>query len=537
MNEPLKQLSDDVAKKLKAKIESSEFASFIAQTKTAGDDRTFEVVMSTSDEDRQGDALDQSGWDLKYFNLNPVVLWAHNYSGFPIGIVTDIQIEDDKAIATGKFAPEGINPEADLACKLYQQKILRTVSPGYIQNDDGTRELLEMSFCSVPAGRYALSMRQVAAIGYSTPELIAKGFFYKNQPEQKAEGDPKAGDPCELDDGTPGVLAKDPKNPDRLVCVPTEDKSAKKETEENMKNELEKNLKAEHKRYGEAVGKAIDEFTEKCMKSEKSEGVLDKAIEEYTKTMDGEQSDHHEKCMKAIDDNYELQDQTPKKAIDEFKAEMKAEHLAHVQKCDKAIDEFKAEPGYSEDEKKEAIDEFAKAMGSELDRHEKCHMDMVKAEAENMGEGEDDGKDEDGEKFIEAAVIIGIAEGQAKQLFDALTKAGRAISAKNKEKLNSIIKMIEDGAEEHQKSHAAGVKHVIEAIKELTGSEEGDDGEEHKPEEKGGAPKPRSSTSGAKSELESYLFIQKFARQVKTTAEDVLRQVKPKIGQLSDRRR
>ena len=61
-------------------------------------------------------------WDLKYFNLNPVVLWAHNYSGFPIGIVTDIKIEGNKAIATGKFAPEGVNPEADLACKLYQER-------------------------------------------------------------------------------------------------------------------------------------------------------------------------------------------------------------------------------------------------------------------------------------------------------------------------------------------------------------------------------------------------------------------------------
>ncbi|MGA7523907.1 MAG: hypothetical protein WBW84_15755 [Acidobacteriaceae bacterium] len=110
--------------------------------------------MSTSDEDRQGDSLDQSRWDLKYYTMNPVVLWAHNYQGFPIGIVTDIEIKGNEAVATGKFAPAGINPEADIACALYQQKILRAVSPGYIQNDDGTRELLEVSFCPVPAGRY-----------------------------------------------------------------------------------------------------------------------------------------------------------------------------------------------------------------------------------------------------------------------------------------------------------------------------------------------------------------------------------------------
>src|ERR1035437_4827350 len=154
MKDNLKQLSDNEIKELKARIESIDFTSFIEKTKAAGEDRTFEVVMSTSDEDRQGDALDQSGWDFTYFKLNPVVLCAHDYSGVPIGIVTDIRVEGDKTITTGKFAPEALNPTADIACALYQQGILKTVSPGYIQNDDGTRELLEQSFCSVPAGRY-----------------------------------------------------------------------------------------------------------------------------------------------------------------------------------------------------------------------------------------------------------------------------------------------------------------------------------------------------------------------------------------------
>src|SRR5580700_3642672 len=116
MNEALKQFSKKLAEDLKAKFASEQIGDFIKAAKASGDDRTFEVVMSTSDEDRQGDSLDQSGWDLKYFEMNPVLLWAHNYQGFPIGIVTDIQIKGNEAIATGKFAPEGMNPEADLAC-------------------------------------------------------------------------------------------------------------------------------------------------------------------------------------------------------------------------------------------------------------------------------------------------------------------------------------------------------------------------------------------------------------------------------------
>ena len=107
MNDALKIFTSDLAKELKAKLQGQDTAEFIDKVKASGDDRTFEVVMSTSDEDRQGDALDQSNWDLKYFDMNPVVLWAHNYQGFPIGVVTDIVIEGDKAIATGKFAPEG----------------------------------------------------------------------------------------------------------------------------------------------------------------------------------------------------------------------------------------------------------------------------------------------------------------------------------------------------------------------------------------------------------------------------------------------
>jgi hypothetical protein len=130
MDENLKQFPDAIAKELKAKIESADFAAFIEKLqKDTSDDRSFEVVFSTSDEDRQGDALEQSGWDFKYFNLNPVVLFAHDYSSFPIGIITDIRVEGEQGIATGKFAPAGMSPEADLACSLYQEKIFAPSRP------------------------------------------------------------------------------------------------------------------------------------------------------------------------------------------------------------------------------------------------------------------------------------------------------------------------------------------------------------------------------------------------------------------------
>jgi hypothetical protein len=709
MNEALKQFSEKLALELKGKLSSAETVEFVKKTKASGDDRTFEVVMSTADEDRQGDALDQSQWDFKYFEMNPVVLWAHNYSSFPIGIVLDIRIDGNQTIATGKFAPAGINPDADVACALYQEKILRTVSPGYIQNDDNSRELLEMSFCPVPAGRYALSLRQVGRLGVSTRDLVTKGFFYetkgavpykdqgtadedtawdgpaevkacgddldklkaicawfdssdpdvkssyklphhqadglkavwkgvsaagnalmgsrggvslpesdvaavkshlkkhyaafgKTPPwEEKATKSPQVGDTCELDDGTPGVLAEDAKNPGELVCVPERNKS----TQQPM-NELEKKLKEEHDRHAKAIGKSIDEFGAKALEDddekkakepEDDESETEKSIDEFKDAVDGEQETHLEKCMKAIDDTYETMGRKPneEKSIDEFKSEMKAEHLKHVKAFHKAIDEFKGE--FPEDgdkkEKGKAIDEFTTKAEEELDRHEKAHMDMCK---EEFGEGEDDGKKEkkglveetfmqgaeDREKqermsyimtvmyafcnayyespvesffeLIEEAVDLieeyakhegeesdadEAAEGQsqgekkyaglvAKFVQQGKTKAGRAISAANKDKLKEIIKAIED----HHTEHGEDTDKITAALKALIAS--GDGGEETKPDEKSGAaPELKVEHLGsANADLETYLLTQRLARQVKSAAEGALRQINKKISEV-----
>lgn len=623
MNETLKQLSDDVAKELKAKFAGAEFVEFIAKVKAGGDDRTFEVVMSTSDEDRQGDSLDQSGWDFTYFKLNPVVLWAHNYSDFPIGIVTDIRVEGDKTITTGKFAPEGLNPTADIACALYQQGILKTVSPGYIQNDDGTRELLEQSFCSVPAGRFALSLRQVQSVGLSTRELVTKGFFYttkgavpyadhgkadpdtswdgpaevkacgddldklkaicawfdsenadvksayklphheanglkavwkgvsaagaaisgarggvdipegdlaavrshlakhykafgKTPPwEKKAADDPVIGDTCELDDGTPGVLAEDPKNPGRLVCVPPEEGKSKSKTQ--MNDELQKKLKAEHERHGASVVKAIEEFGKALPEKKAEDGKegsdnseMEKAIDEFTEKMDGEHEDHLAKCMKAIDETWSLEDQhdgkaLAEKAIDEFKKAVEDEHLKHVKTFHKAIEEFKEATDGDPDKCEKAIEEFTTKAEDELSRHEKAHMDMCKAE---FGEGQDDGKDE------------------------KAVKSGRAISAANKAKIDAVIKAIEEFKTQHAADHEEFTNKVIAALKDLQGPEPGE-GKENQ-DEKSGAPKARSATSSAAtngnlSELDAYLFAQQLMRKVNLATRDGLRQINEDI--------
>jgi hypothetical protein len=116
-------------------------------------------------------------------------------------------------------------------------------------------------------------------------------------------------------------------------------------------------------------------------------------------------------------------------------------------------------------------------------------------------------------------------DDEKKAIDDATVKSGRAISAKNKEKLKAILEKMD--------SHH---NDVTAALKELIGSDDGDGGEEPSPKPKDDesesdekALNSRSSTSGASAELEGYLLGQRLARQVKTASEDALRQFKEKI--------
>jgi hypothetical protein len=118
-------------------------------------------------------------------------------------------------------------------------------------------------------------------------------------------------------------------------------------------------------------------------------------------------------------------------------------------------------------------------------------------------------------------------------------KAGRAISAANADKIKAIIKTVED----YHEAHATHTEDVTAALKAIIAS--GDGGEEPPKEpkdgesdgDKGTALNSRSSTSGAKAELEGYLLGQRLVRQVKTASEDALRVFKKKIAETTSRGR
>lgn len=130
--------------------------------KDKGED-VFSIIASTSAIDRQGDSVDQAGWDLKNFNKNPVLLWAHDYSELPIGKVTSARVEKGKLIADFIFASAEANPKAQQIKRLYEEGIVNASSVGFIplerQGNIITRsELLELSLVPVPANQEALRL-------------------------------------------------------------------------------------------------------------------------------------------------------------------------------------------------------------------------------------------------------------------------------------------------------------------------------------------------------------------------------------------
>ena len=181
MPNQFEKLTDEIKEKLAAHFASKENQEMIAKIKSdVADNGTFEFIISTEDVDRQGEIVIQSGWDLTHYKNNPIVLFAHDYYSLPIGCADEVYVDGKKLIAKGRFASAEANPIAQQCRKLYDEKILRTTSVGFIPREmDGNKitkaELLEFSLVPVPANPNALSLAK--EMGWDVPELIKKGIF------------------------------------------------------------------------------------------------------------------------------------------------------------------------------------------------------------------------------------------------------------------------------------------------------------------------------------------------------------------------
>lgn len=139
----------------------------------AGDDAEdlYPVTLSDGSVDRHGDTVNPTGWDLKAFEKNPVLLWAHDSRSLPIGSVVNVRSEGPALRGEMKFAKHAFAQDVK---GLVDSKILRSVSVGFRpvewkiaeDRDDGEswvppidfqkQELLELSIVPIPANPNAL---------------------------------------------------------------------------------------------------------------------------------------------------------------------------------------------------------------------------------------------------------------------------------------------------------------------------------------------------------------------------------------------
>ena len=123
---------------------------------------TVKAVISDESEDRHGEIVVQDGWDFQEYKNNPIVLFGHDASAYPIGKTLDIEVNGSVTTATMQFAVDE-NPEAKTVWNLVKGGYLKTISVGFINVlRDGAKllenKLLEISVVPVPANPNAITL-------------------------------------------------------------------------------------------------------------------------------------------------------------------------------------------------------------------------------------------------------------------------------------------------------------------------------------------------------------------------------------------
>lgn len=128
------------------------------------------AIASSSVEDRQGEIVDVSGWDLSSFKAAPRLLWGHDHQKLPIGKVTKIWVQKSTDRLMFKAVFQEVTEMGRAVKKLFEQGFLNTFSVGFKPIDSehdpdtksGTRytkqELLEISVVNVPANPQAMTL-------------------------------------------------------------------------------------------------------------------------------------------------------------------------------------------------------------------------------------------------------------------------------------------------------------------------------------------------------------------------------------------
>jgi len=134
------------------------------------DTRRVTVVVSTGEVARDGAIINQSGWNLRNYERNPVVLWAHDDSSLPIGRAVETITSPDEMLQVHEFAS---HPRADEVFQAIRGGFVNATSvrwtPGETTHRDVNgrkvlvfergHELLEVSYVPIPADPGSLVVR------------------------------------------------------------------------------------------------------------------------------------------------------------------------------------------------------------------------------------------------------------------------------------------------------------------------------------------------------------------------------------------
>lgn len=134
----------------------------------------FTAVASSEVEDRQGEVVRQSGWDLRNFKKNPILLYMHDHKK-PIGKATRVWLDKTGSSPLLKF--KGYISDATEELKGYKRLmedgILNSFSVGFRPlemdgNEITKSELFEISLVSVPANPEArlLAVKSLENAGF-----------------------------------------------------------------------------------------------------------------------------------------------------------------------------------------------------------------------------------------------------------------------------------------------------------------------------------------------------------------------------------
>lgn len=134
-----------------------------------GEAAILNITASDATLDRYDEVIEASGWELKDYLRNPVIVNSHQYCdiAFCMGKALKTEVKDGRLRQEILFAVD-INPVARMCYQLYKEKFLNAFSVGFVPvewvNGNGTgyarkytkQQLLENSAVIVPANPNAL---------------------------------------------------------------------------------------------------------------------------------------------------------------------------------------------------------------------------------------------------------------------------------------------------------------------------------------------------------------------------------------------